>query len=124
MARVDIVRVDTPEGGAVGGGDPVTVSVTVSPDRGWFNDRECLVIDFIDAATLDSTAYLVVYDNYITIEDTTTINFKVKAEAGASAGEYYVRIKNKSFEETIVSDSEDGTIPVSLKLVTSKGKTL
>ncbi|PZV37767.1 hypothetical protein B5V02_15965 [Mesorhizobium kowhaii] len=94
--------------------------MTVAPDRGWFNDTQCLVIDFIDAVTLGDAAHLVVYDNYITIEDTTTINFKVKAEVGASAGEYYVRIKNEFFEETIVSDSEDGTIPVSLKLVTSK----
>ncbi|TGT81459.1 MULTISPECIES: hypothetical protein [unclassified Mesorhizobium] len=122
MARVDIVRVDTPEGNAVRGGDPVTVSVTVAPDRGWFNDTEYLVIDFIDAGTLKSEPYLVVFDNDVTIEDTTTITFKVKAQDGASPGEYYVRIKNETFEETIISGSEDGTITVSLKLVTSKQK--
>lgn len=98
------------------------VSVTVAPDRGWFNDTRYLVIDFIHADTSDIVEYLVVYENDVTIEDTTTINFRVKAEAGAATGEYYVRITNEYFWETIVSDSDDGTITVSPKLVSSKKK--
>ncbi|RUV36095.1 MULTISPECIES: hypothetical protein [unclassified Mesorhizobium] len=113
MARVDIVRVDTPEGNAVRAGEPITVSVTVSPDRGWFNDTEYLVIDFIYADTSDIASCLLINGNDTNIEDTTTINFKLKAESGALTGEYYVRITNNYFEETIVSGPEDGTITVS-----------
>ncbi|MER9304822.1 hypothetical protein [Mesorhizobium sp. M0496] len=112
MARVDIVRVDTPEGNAVRGGDPVTVSVTVSPDRGWFNDEKCLVIDFIYADTLDIATELTVYQNDVTIVDTSTINFAVKADSGASSGEYYVQVKNIYFKEIVISGPEDGTIAV------------
>ncbi|MER8374392.1 hypothetical protein [Mesorhizobium sp. M1406] len=113
MAKVDIVRVDTPEGNAVRAGEPVTVSVTVAPDRGWFNDTQYLVIDFIYTETLDIAANLSVVDDDVTIEDTSTINFKVKAESDASTGEYYVQITNNYFEQTIVSGPEDGTITVS-----------
>ncbi|MFD2053822.1 hypothetical protein ACFSQT_12230 [Mesorhizobium calcicola] len=113
MAKVDIVRVDTPEGNVVRGGDPVTVSVTVAPDRGWFNDTAYLVIHFIYADTLDISTYLVVYRDDVTIEDTTTINFKVQAEVDAWTGEYFVQIKNKYFKEIIVSGSAAGTITVS-----------
>ncbi|MER9298666.1 hypothetical protein NKI38_19545 [Mesorhizobium sp. M0621] len=113
MAKVDIVRVDTPEGNAVRAGEPVAVSVTVAPDRGWFNDTKYLAIDFINVDTLKITRHLEIYDNYVTIEDTTTINFKVKADADASNGEYYVQINNKHFKEIIVSGPEDGTITVS-----------
>lgn len=98
------------------------VSVTVGPDRGWFNDTEYLAIDFIHADASDIAEYLVVYEDDVTIEDTTTINFRVKAGSTALTGEYYVKIENKSFGETLISDSGDGTITVALNLVSSKRK--
>ena len=113
MARVDIVRVDTPEGAAVRGGDPVTVSVTVHPDRDWFKDTEYLVIEFIYAEYLDIATDISVYLNDITIEDSTAINFKVNAEVGASIGDYYVQIKNTYLKEIVISGPEDGVITVS-----------
>ena len=111
MATVYIVHVATPEGNAVRGKDPVTVGVTSSRD--WFNDAEDLVVRFIYASTLECEEYLAVHDNYITIEDATAINFKVKAETGASLGEYYVQIRKKSSGETIASGPNDGTVTVS-----------
>ncbi|WP_136616184.1 MULTISPECIES: hypothetical protein [Mesorhizobium] len=111
MAKAEIVRVETPEGNAVRDKDPVTVGVTVAP--GWFDDPEDLVIKFIYAVTLEGTDYLSVYHDEITVEYSTEINFKVKAEYGASPGEYYVQIKKKSSGETIASDPDDGTITVS-----------
>lgn len=114
MARVDIVRVETPEGNAVRGGDPVTVNVGIEPsDSGWFDDKKDLEIGFVYADTLNVTPHLAVYKNHITITDTITINFKVYAKIDASPGEYYVQIKNTRFKEIVISDSEDGTITVS-----------
>ncbi|MER8466248.1 hypothetical protein [Mesorhizobium sp. M1409] len=109
MANVEIVHVAIPEGNAVRGKDPVTVGVTVAPS--WFKEAEDLVIKFIYAATLEGTEYL--YNDDITVENSTEINFMVKAEHGASPGEYYVQIKKKSSGETIASGPDDGTITVS-----------
>lgn len=114
MARVDIVSVETPEGNAVRGGDPVTVSVTIFPsDTGWFDDKKYLVVGFVYADTLDVTPYLTVYKEYINVDNAATINFKVSAEVDASAGEYYVLVKNTHFKEIVVSGSGAGTITVS-----------
>lgn len=115
MARVDIVQVSTPEGNAVRGGDPVTVSVKVYPDRDWFKDKykEDLVIEFIYADSLSIKKNLSVYQHDVTIDDATIITFKVKAEADAPAGVYYVQVKNKHFKEIVVSGPEDGVITVS-----------
>ncbi|MFB9980439.1 hypothetical protein ACFSQQ_33955 [Mesorhizobium kowhaii] len=115
MARVDIVQVSTPEGNAVRGGDPVTVSVKVYPDRDWFKDKykEELVIDFIYADSLATKRHLAVYQDDVVIDDATIITFKVKAEADAPAGVYYVQIKHKHFKEIVISGPEDGVITVS-----------
>ncbi|RVD56421.1 hypothetical protein EN746_04955, partial [Mesorhizobium sp. M8A.F.Ca.ET.023.02.2.1] len=87
MARVDIVCVETREGNAVRGKDPVTVDVTVAPE--WFKKAEDLKIRFIYADTLESSDYVSVYDDgYISVGSPTEIHFKVKAEYGASPGEY------------------------------------
>jgi hypothetical protein len=113
MARVDIVRVDTPEGNAVRGGDPVTVGVTVYPARDWFKDTEYLVIEFIYAEYLEIATDIAVYLNDITIDNSTEITFKVNAEVGASIGDYYVQIKNTHLKEIVISGPEDGVITVS-----------
>ncbi|RWE42285.1 hypothetical protein [Mesorhizobium sp.] len=110
MARVDIVRVETPEGAAVRGGDPVMVTVKVAP--GWFEDADDLAIRFIYADTLEGTDYVSVYKE-ITIDSATEISFRVKAKHGSSPGEYYVQIKKESTDETVASDPGDGTITVS-----------
>ncbi|MFD1982072.1 hypothetical protein ACFSOZ_05135 [Mesorhizobium newzealandense] len=113
MASVVIVRVETPEGNAVRGGDPVTVSVTIDPsDTGWFDDKKDLVIGFVYAANLAITAHLKVHGS-ITIIDNITITFKVSAKADALLGEYYVIIKNTKLNEIVISDSNVGTITVS-----------
>ncbi|TPK71006.1 hypothetical protein FJ527_27590 [Mesorhizobium sp. B2-4-18] len=108
---IDIVNVATPEGNTVRGKDPVTVGVTVSRD--WFEVAEDFVIQFIYGETLESTDFLSLYDDYIIIENATEINFRIKAEFGAVAGEYYVQITKNSSDETIVSGPDDGTITVS-----------
>lgn len=112
MANVEIVHVYT-EGNVVRGKDPVKVSVTVAPDCGWFKHAKDLLVKFIYTGTLESTEYLEVDNNRITIEDSTAIHFKVKAKFGALTGDYYVQIRNEALDETIASGPEDGTITVS-----------
>ena len=113
MASVVIVRVETPEGNAVRGGDPVTVSVTIDPsDTGWFDDKKDLAIGFVYAYNLAITPHLKVYGS-ISIIDNITITFKVSAKADASLGEYCVIIKNTNLNEIVISDPKVGTITVS-----------
>ncbi len=90
------------------------VSVTIDPsDTGWFDDKKYLVVGFVYVDTLAITPNLAVYKNYINIDNATKIDFKVYAKVDASAGEYYVQIKNTHFKEIVISDSGDGTITVS-----------